>query len=182
MQHMKFAKHDSGSTWKISKSIKLGTIKCVEKIRQSYKDNGHRIHACANDILGKHHFKVSETEKNVQIEGKSVEELGFSASASYADICKRASEIGLDKCPAEVGPQLPLQCKDQPKKTFVVVAMEAIIDSFGRPNLFYLKHNDDGEMCLKAINGRDEIVWHAHTRFLFMRRKNTQSTDVLQVS
>ncbi|MEI6420233.1 MAG: hypothetical protein WCO30_01240 [bacterium] len=157
--------------WRAWKTIKLGTFKNVDEIRKALKAGRHSISDWAKNILGKPAFKVSETEQDVELVNISVEELGFKEGARYADICKRALEFGLNQCPAEVGPQLRLQFKDQPKGTYVVVAMEAIADSNGDLSVFYLKRYDDGECCLLANYGHADYVWDAHYRFVFLRRK-----------
>ena len=157
--------------WKTWMTIKLGTFKNVDEIRKALKAGRHSIGDWANDILGKPAFKVSKTEQDVELVNVSVEELGFKNGACYADICKRALELGLDLCPAEVGPQLRLQFKDQPKGTYVVVAMEAITDSDGRLRVFSVGRDDDGEQSLCALSGRADRVWVADYRFVFLRRK-----------
>jgi hypothetical protein len=161
--------------WKTWKTIKLGTLKNVEEIRQALKASGNSIGDWANDILGKPAFKVSETEQDVELVNVSVLELGFKQGACYADICKRALELGLDLCPAEVGPQLRLQWKDQPKGTCVVVAMEAITDSDGGLRVFHVERYDDGGQYLSAYRGYADDVWDGDVRFLFLRRKSTQN-------
>jgi hypothetical protein len=161
--------------WLIWKTIKLGTLKNVEEIRQALKASGNSIGDWANDIIGKPAFTVSETEQDVELVNVSVLELGFKQGACYADICKRAFELGLDLCPAEVGPQLRLQWKDQPKGTFVVVAMEAITASGGCLGVFFVKRSDVGEQYLNADRGNADVVWDSVVRFLFLRRKSTQN-------
>jgi hypothetical protein len=157
--------------WNTWKTIKLGMFKNVEEIRQALKASGNSIGDWANDILGKPAFKVSETEQDVELVNVSVLELGFKQGACYADICKRALELGLDLCPAEVGPQLRLQWKDQPKGTCVVVAMEAITASGGDLDVFSVRCLDGGERYLDANDDRAGRVWHSSVRFLFLRRK-----------
>ncbi len=157
--------------WKTWMTIKLGRQKSVEEIRQALKASGNNIGDWANDILGKPVFTVSETEQDVELVNVSVEELGFKQSACYADICKRALELGLDLCPAEVGPQLRLQYKDQPRGTYVVVAMNAITDSDGCLGVFSVGRYDDGDQYLNAIYGSVGDIWHANDRFVFLRRK-----------
>ena len=164
-------KIDTVKLFKTWKTIKLGTFKNVDEIRKALKAKENFISDWANDILGEPAFKVSETEQDVELVNVSVEELGFKNSARYADICKRALELGLDLCPAEVGPQLRLQFKDQPKGTYVVVAMEAITDSDGNLFVFFVKRVDDGERYLSANSGYADLVWNAHYRFVFLRRK-----------
>jgi hypothetical protein len=161
--------------WKTWKTVKIGTFKNVDEIRQALKAGGHFIGDWANDILGKPAFKVSETEQDVELVNVSVEELGFKQGACYADICKRALELGLDLCLAEVGPQLRLQWKDQSKGTYVVVAMEAITVSVGNLGVFGVGRYDDGEQYLDANLGDAGYVWRAYYRFVFLRRKSTQN-------
>ncbi len=161
--------------WKTWMTVKLGTLKNVEEIRQALKAGENNIGDWANDILGKPAFTVSETEQDVELVNISVEELGFKQGACYADICKRASELGLDLCPAEVGPQLRLQYKDQPKGTYVVVAMNAIIASDGDLIVFGVGSYDGSDQYLDADFGYAGYVWVAHSRFVFLRRKSTQN-------
>jgi hypothetical protein len=161
----------SERVWKTWMTIKLGRQKSVEEIRQALKASGNNISDWANDILGKPAFTVSETEQDVELVNVSVEELGFKQSACYADICKRAFELGLDLCPAEVGPQLRLQYKDQPKGTYVVVAMNAITDSDGDLLVFSVERCDDGDRYLDAGSGNVGNIWVASNRFVFLRRK-----------
>ena len=157
--------------WKTWKIVKLGTLKNVDKIRKALKACGHSIGHCADDIIGKPDFKVSKTKQDVELIEVSNEELGFKDGARYEDTCKRAFELGLEYCPAEVGPQLRLQYKDQPKGTFVAVAMEAIADSGGRLSVFYVECNSVGELCLYACNGNTGHFNSHRSRFVFLRRK-----------
>jgi len=161
--------------WKTWMTIKLGTLKNVEEIRQALKVGGNNIGDWANDILGKPAFTVSETEQAVELVNVSVEELGFKQGACYADICKRALELGLDLCPAEVGPQLRLQWKDQSKGTYVVVAMNAITVSDGDLSVFSVGRYGGGGQFLSANGGSAGYVWSSVVRFLFLRRKSTQN-------
>jgi hypothetical protein len=157
--------------WNTWKTIKLGTLKNVEEIRQALKASGNSIGDWANDILGKPAFTVSETEQDAELVNVSVGELGFKDGARYADICKRANELGLGLCPAEVGPQLRLQFKDQPKSTYVVVTMEAITGSGGDLSVFYVERCGDGDQCLSAIYGYAGCVWDANLRFGIIPKK-----------
>ena len=61
----------------------------------------------------------------------SVKELGFNDGAYYKDICTKALELGLELCPAEVGPALRLVYKDQSRGEWLRIAMEAITGSDG---------------------------------------------------
>jgi hypothetical protein len=153
--------------WKTWMTVKVGTFKNVEEIRQAIKAGGHFIGDWANDILGKPAFKVSETEQDIELVNVSVEELGFKDGARYADTCKRAFELGLEYCPAEVGPQW---CIQQPKGVPVIVAMEAIIGSDTDLHLFDINRDGGCGQCLSTNVGCSDFVWHSSVCFLFLRR------------
>ena len=100
----------------------------------------------------------------------SVAELGFKDGATREQIYARAKELGLDLCPAEVGPQLRLQYKDQPNGEWLVIAMEPITGSVGNLNLFRVRR-DDSDLWLDGDYDYPDYVWDAGDRFVFSRRK-----------
>jgi hypothetical protein len=158
-------------TWR---TVKLGTgLKTALDFRQALKNADCKIGNWGNDILGKPPFEQSVADKETEVElvNVSVAELGFKDGATRADIYKRAQELGLDICPAEVGPQLRLQYTDQPKGEVVLIAMEPITDSGSSPNVFEVRRNDDGEQCLYADYGRPVRFWNGSSRWVFIRRK-----------
>jgi hypothetical protein len=159
--------------WGVWKTIKLGTggLKNADDFRKALKKANCGIGDRGNDILGKPAFTVDDTKKEVELVNVSVAELGFKEGARYADICKRANELGLDLCPAEVGPQLRLQYKDQPKGEWLLVAMEAITSSRGDLDVFCVVRNGGGERWLDADYGNSDCFCFANHRFVFLRRK-----------
>jgi hypothetical protein len=149
--------------WKTWKTIKLGTgLKTADDFCKALWADRNIIGSGARDILSENTFKVSETEQKVELIDVSVRELGFKEITCYEDICKRASELGLDLCPAEVGPQLRLQWRDQPNGTCVAVAMNTIND-----RVFFVKRHDDGEKDLYSANS----IWRPFDHLVFLRRK-----------
>ena len=152
------------------KTIKLGTIKNADEFRKALKKAGSRISDWANDIIGKPAFTVASSEEEIQLVNLSVEELGFKNGAKYGDICARAKELGLELCPNEVGPQLRLQYKDQPKGEWLRIAMEPITDSDGDLFIFLVVH-DDGDLWLGSNYGPSGYFWGADDRFVFRLRK-----------
>ena len=100
----------------------------------------------------------------------SVGELGFKDGAHYSDICARAVEIGLELCPAEVGPALRLTYGDQPKNEWLRIATEAITDLDGYHFIFAVEHSD-GELWLRGYYGHPGSFWYVVHRFVFVRRR-----------
>ncbi len=121
----------------IWKTINLGTgLKTADDFRKALKDNGFDISHWADDILGKPAFTVATETIEVDLVKVTLAELGFKKGARSDQIYERAKELGLELCPPEVGPQLRLQCQDQPNNEWVLIWMEPIIDSAGHPRVF----------------------------------------------
>ena len=87
------------------------------------------------------------------------------------DTYARAKELGLELCPNEVGPQLRLQYKDQPKGEFLLIAMEPIIGVGGDLSVFDVEHRNDDRLWLNANLGHPGLAWGGIDRWVFLRRK-----------
>lgn len=158
--------------WKTWKKIKLGTgLKDADDFRKALKKADCNIGDWGNDILGKPAFTVSPKETEVELVVVSVAELGFKDGATRADIYKRANELGLDLCPNEVGPQLRLQYKDQPKGEWLLIGMEPITDSGGDLRVFSVWRGGGGKQWLLGGDGGPGSFWSAGRRWVFLRRK-----------
>ncbi|MEI8339074.1 MAG: hypothetical protein WCF94_00210 [bacterium] len=158
----------------IWKTIKIGTgPKNAGDFRKVLKKAGSNISDWANDILGKSAFEasVSTTENEVDLVNLSVRELGFKEGASIKEIYEQAIKLGLDLCPAEVGPQLRLQYQDQPRGEWIIIAMEPITDSDGDLEVFHVECGDDGGLWLSSYYGHAGRFYNADHRFVFLRRK-----------
>ena len=150
-------------------TVKLGTgLKTADEFRHAFEKDGRRISDWASDILNKITVATKETELELVI--TSVAELGFKKVAKYSDICDRIKELGYDLCPAEVGPQLRLQYKNQPNGEWLRVAMEPIEDSDGDLRVFHVKRDDD-DLWLSTHYGNPDRVWYPEDVFVFAVRK-----------
>jgi hypothetical protein len=157
--------------WQTWRTIKLGTgLKTADDFRKAIKQAGAKIDDWGNDILGNTSFTTSNEEIEVELVVASVAELGFKDGAIRMDLYIRAKELGLDLCQPEVGPQLFLQYKDQPKGEWLTVAMEPIADSARRLRVFRIGHGDGGRR-LRVDYGRPDRFYGADRRFVFLRRK-----------
>lgn len=156
------------------KTIKLGTDeRCADDFRASLKEADCNVGYWANNILDKPAFKVSVNKVKVGLVVMSVIELGFKDGATLEAIFTRAKEIGLDLCPPEVGPQLRLQYKNQPKGDSLMIAMEPIIDSEGSPNVFRLDRYYGGRQWLYGYSGKPEDFSSANCHWVFSSRKQS---------
>jgi hypothetical protein len=80
-------------------------------------------------------FTILEKEENVDLVQLAVKDLGFSKGATIDEIFWEARELGLEFCPAEVGPQPRLQSKT---KDWIMIAMKKISDTLGYFRIFHL--------------------------------------------
>src|SRR3989344_1889862 len=156
---------------KIFKTINLRTgLKTADDFRKSLRDSGNKVSSEANGILGNSAFTVAVKKIKIDLAIKSVDELGFKGGAIRQQIYGRANELGLDLCPAEVGPQLRLQYKDQPEEEHLIVAMNPIADSGGALLLFLVGRYGSVLWLLSYYDSPGDL-WGAHYRFVFARRK-----------
>jgi len=156
------------SQFPIWKTIQIGTgLKTADHFRRALTSAGYRIGTWANDILGR--FTPAVEAATLDLVLVSVAGLGFSNGARLADIYARAKELGLELCPAEIGPQLRLQYADQPWGEWLFIAMEPITGSGGDPNFFDVGHCDDGRW-LSGFYCSPGHFWSGSDRFVFVRR------------
>ena len=152
------------------KTVKLGTYKTPDEYRKALKKAGRRIDDWGDDILGR--ITCSQEEIDLDLVVLSVSDLGFKDGARYADICTKAQELGLELCPAEVGPALRLAYGDQPNGKLLLIAMEAIADRDCDPSIFSAGLGIVGSL-LHGTSGHPDRTWNAGFRFVFGRRKYT---------
>ncbi len=128
-------------TWK---TIKLGTggLKTAGDFRRILRSGKFEITEWTSEILGDWAFEVADEETEVDLVRVTVGELGFREGARLKQLYGCAQELGFQLCPPEVGPQLRLQYKDQPKEDSVFVGMEPIAGKGGGDDalVFTLRH------------------------------------------
>ena len=163
--------NDARSQFPVWRTIKIGTgLKTADDFRRALTSAGFRIGTWANDILGQPAFTAAAAESTLGLVVASVADLGFNHGATLKEIYARAKELGLELCPAEVGPQLRLQYPDQPRGEWLFIAMEPIAGSGGYPTVFGVEHDDDGRWLNGVFYGVPDCFWYGNDRFVFVRR------------
>lgn len=150
------------------KTVKLGTCKTPNEYRKALKSAGRRIGELGDDILDR--ITCAKEEIDLDLVVLSGRDLGFKSGARYADICAKAQEFGLERCPAEAGPALRLQYGDQPRGEWLRIAMEAIAARNGVLLIFGVVQ-DVVASSLYGTYGHPDYLWSASDRFVFGRRK-----------
>jgi len=143
-------------------------IKTPVQAKKELLNKGIKFYGSAEEILQKVTF--SKENKEYNLVSFSVESLGFPNGATTKEIYDKAESLGLEICPAEVGPLLRLNYLDQPNNTYLVIAMKSILASDGSEHVFGVDHSS-GELDLYARWDYPDRRWDGSRRFVFLRRK-----------
>ena len=152
---------------KVWKTVTLGTRQGVDDYRQALERTAIKIGDSADEILGRPTFRYSETKRDVALTVLSVTQLGVERDAEpLASVYQRARLMGLDLCPAEVGPQLRLVYRDQPLGDAVHIAMEPIAAWSGQLLILALVNFGSG-LALIGNSGQPHFAAPRNFRFVF---------------
>jgi len=154
--------------FKVFKTVKLGTgPKTAEDFRLALMDGGMKISEWADNILGQPAFTVAPEATMLDLVVLTPADLGFKDGAKREDIYASAKSRGLQLCPAEVGPQLRLAYRAQPKGEWLVIGMEPITASDGTLGLFRVERRGDG-LWLDGHYAHPDYVWGGCPHFVFV--------------
>lgn len=155
------------TTWK---TVELGTgPRTADGFRKVFKEDGYGMFNWAGRILDKMNFSVVLEKKEVELVVVSISQLGFGRGAYLRDIYERAMKLGLELCPAEVGPQLRLQYPDQPRGEWLFIGMNPITAPSGYCFVFGVGHHNG--RWLYGLRGGPATFWLGNDRWVFLRRK-----------
>lgn len=115
------------------------------------------------NILYKTEF--SREDKTYELVQFTAEQLGFPNGATTDEIYAKAKELGLDLCPAEVGPHLRLKYEG---KDWKLIAMKQITYRVGSPGVFSLSWGG-GQLILHANYAKPDDGWGPNDEFIFSR-------------
>lgn len=132
-------------------TAKVGESKDADACLEAIKASGAQTGEHARGIMGKKAFKLSPEVREVSyVRGVTARLLGFTKAPTLKQFLERAEKFGLNRCIPEDGPVLRVAYTDQPSDKRLPLAMETIVDSYGRPSVFYLYCLDDGERWLST--------------------------------
>jgi hypothetical protein len=112
-------------TWK---TIKLGTFKSVNELSTALTSKGFEIDQYWAAPMLNNHVTLAPAETEIELVKVTARQLGFDRNTPRGEIYARAFEAGLEVLPAEAGPQLRLQCLDEPRLEGepILIGMEPI--------------------------------------------------------
>lgn len=166
-----------GAAVPVWKTITLGTHETPKALRAALKAADCAVGDLAGDLLRLPAFTVSSAETEISLAVLSAAELGFGAEgASRAAIYRRAAQLGLEFCPAEIGPQLRLQYDDQPLGEFLQIAMEPVVTA--ERELVNLSVGNGGAgLLLVGGDGRLDSIVPPSVRFVFVHPQDVPVTS-----
>lgn len=144
--------------------------KTPKELEKALASDGFRVSDWARDMLRDRSFTTLPEQQTLSLVRVKVADLGLTDTPTTDQIYAKANELGLDLCPAEVGPQLRLAYKDQPMDEWLYVGMKQIADSYGYPNVYELDRDTDGSW-LSSYWARPDDRWYPENTFVFSLRK-----------
>src|SRR5262245_49313163 len=152
--------------FQVWRTITVGTYKGVDAYRDALDSARIKIGDSADQILGRPAFPYATTKTDVELVLLSAADLGVESESSLADVYKRAGQAGLELCPAEVGPQLRLDYRNQPLGEALDVAIEPVATYSGDLTILTLVNWGTG-LALIGRDGRSESMVSRTSRFVF---------------
>src|SRR5262249_8375675 len=152
--------------FQIWRKIALVTYKGVDAYRRELDSAGIKSGDAADEILGRPAFSYGAIKTDVELVLVSAADLGLETESSLAGVYKRARQVGLELCPAEVGPQLRLDYRNQPLGEALEIAMEPVATYGGAPTILTLVNWGTG-LGLISRDGRSESMVPPTSRFVF---------------
>lgn len=128
------------------------------------------IAECAEDMMSQSVWKPGKREQ-VKFARAKVSDFSFTHNPTTAELGARIQELGHSLCEPCDGPSIRLALKDQSAGDYFWCAMEQIIDSQGRPDLFEVERDDDGKAWLYGYWVYPEDKWTLNTYVIFRLRK-----------
>jgi hypothetical protein len=153
-------------------SIEIGG-KTKEQLQAELKEKEVYISQWGQELLDSKDFETASEPEHADLVRLTVEDLGFPLGATTDEIYAKAAELGLELCPAEVGPQLRLAYTGN---DWMYIGMKQITDRGGYPFVFFLRE-DGGELELFASHARADEPWDSVVQFVFRHRKTLASSD-----
>jgi hypothetical protein len=155
-------------------NIEIGG-KSTDELIQEMREKKINISDHAMDMLKSKEFTVLEESESAVLIRLKVGDLGFPKGKcpTTDEIYKRIEELGLELCPAEVGPQYRLQYAYQPIGNWFRIGMKSIVGRDGNPDVFSMERRND-DLWLNYYLGNPDYRWDPGNGFVFRLSKHKE--------
>lgn len=127
--------------------------KTASELEKELQKQKMQISSYAKDMLKSKDFVAAAKSEQTVLVRLKVGDLGFSHDPTTDEIYQKIESLGLELCPAEVGPHYRLNYKNQSFNEYLYIGMKQISDSVGVPYVFGLNRRDDGLWLRGPIAG-----------------------------
>ena len=161
-----------------ARSVEVGGLTKAQLV-QRLREHSILMNESAERIFSDDRFATSPTKHFLQTVELTVANLGYPQGATLAEIYSRATQLGLELCPLELGPYLRLAYLDQPEGSFgapirqhkppigaVTIASRPLSEDASAPKGFYVRRID-GALWLRGYSAEMTSVWSAGDHFVF---------------
>jgi hypothetical protein len=158
---------------RFKKTITLGIRKTSDEYRKALRKAGFLFDYRCDETLDK--IEYAQDESDVDLVGYNVYDLGFDYDgAHYKPICANGIQMGLELCPAEVGPALRLDYTDQGCDSRLLIAMKPILGHNRRRSIFSVDHGCGGDRWLHFgwISRPIRRPWKGPSTFVFVKPRS----------
>ncbi|OGF21620.1 hypothetical protein A2316_00950 [Candidatus Falkowbacteria bacterium RIFOXYB2_FULL_38_15] len=153
----------------VRSTIEIGG-KTKNELVAEMKGKNIQISGYAQSILDSKDFITAKKSEPTDLVRLKVGDLGLEGNPTTDQIYQKIKELGLELCPAEVGPQYRLQYADQPTDEYLYIGMKQIAGSGGYPDVFGLRRGDAG-LWLDVDWAEPARRWSSVAQFVFRLRK-----------
>lgn len=152
------------------KTISLGTHKSTEGMFQDLRRTGCKVTDAGYELLTK--VPLASPIRRVPLARVYPEQFGVRHAMTLNSLFHIAQWFGLERVPAEVGPELRLQYRGQPKGECLLIAMTPVGCS-NYPHIFCVTSRGQN-LWLDAECGYLGHFWEAHTAWVFLNANSNK--------
>lgn len=138
-----------------------------DKLKHELVKKNIYVSEWARDLMASQDFTTLTNTEQAKLARLTAADLGFTQGATTPEIYQKAQKLGLELCPAEVGPNFRLQYEG---KGWILIAMRQIADRDGVPMVFRLG-SGGGLLGLIARSTEPGLGWFPVDEWLFRLRK-----------
>lgn len=156
----------SGALFHTWTSVILGKHRSPEEYREALRAARMEVTDWGNDLLNQTPCAQEEDER--LLIKMPVGFLGFQVGGYYGTICERGLHLGLELCPAEVGPAIRLDYPDPYHPENLYVAMKPLPCGKDVVGIFRLEKGRCFGPQLHGGRGEGNVFYRADAYFIFM--------------
>ena len=159
----------------VVRTIKYGGLRKIDLLERLSNENVN-LNEYAKVLFSSDLYETSKNEQSARIIELSIEDLGFSDGAIFANIIEKIKMLNLKLCSLDIGPYLRLDYKDQkeevehgrnkaPKGSITIFSQPVFEQNEDFPKGFYIRKMD-GKLWLRGYVSPMDYIWEPSARII----------------